>query len=129
VGAIVLLWFALGHREGLRGFSKRGQIYWYVQFLAVMLISLYGSAEIAYTGMTRYTLLAFGAFFAMAGVLRNKPLALGAWCLISGWHYWHSDLCYFEQHSQALGMEQCLVDVRDSPLVVPSGLLRFRSLH
>jgi hypothetical protein len=126
--AIVVLWFALGHREGLGGFSKRGQVFWYVQFLVVIVISSYGTAEIGYTGMTRYTLLAFGAFFAMAGVLKNKPLALGTWCLISGWHYWHSDLCYFEQQSQPVGMGQCLVDVRDNPSPSSGVFLRLRGM-
>jgi hypothetical protein len=124
--AIMMLWFVLGHREGLRGFSRVAQVYWYVEFIFVLGVSLYGSADIAYAGMTRYLLLGFGAFFAMAGVLRNKPLALLAWCVISGWHYWNSDLCYFEQHSQPGGMDQCLVDVRDYPQSGMPGVLRFR---
>jgi hypothetical protein len=129
IAAIMALWFALGHREGLSGFSRRGQVFWYVQFLVAFCLPLYGSAELGYTGVTRYMLMLFGAFFSIAALVRNKPLALGVWCVISGWHYWHSDLCFFEQHSQIGGMDQCLVDMRNlPPPAYPPGIMRFRGL-
>jgi hypothetical protein len=61
----------------------------------------------------------FGSFFAMSAILKNKPIALSLWCVISGWHYWHTDLCAFEQHLQPGGQDQCLVDVRDRPQPQP----------
>jgi hypothetical protein len=115
IAAILGLFFALGHRPGLRGFSRAGQVYWYVQFVVAFCLPLYGSAQLGYTGVTRYMLALFGAFFAMGAVLKNKPVALVVWCAISGWHYWYADLCYFEQHGQAGGSDQCLIDARTSP--------------
>jgi hypothetical protein len=113
VAALMTLWFALGHRGGLGKFSRSSQVYWYAEFLVALCLPLYGSAELGYGGVTRYMLMLFGAFFAMASILKNKPVALAVWCTISLWHYWHSDLCFFEQHMQIGGMDQCLVDVRN----------------
>jgi hypothetical protein len=121
----MVLWFALGHREGLRGFSRRSQAFWYVQFLVALCVPLYGSAELGYGGMTRYTFMLFPAFFAMSGLMKHKPLALSVWCAVSLWHYWNADLCYFEQHTQPGGMDQCLVDVRQTPLAVPQNVPMF----
>jgi hypothetical protein len=115
----MILWFALGHREGLRGFSRLGRAYWYVQFVVALGVPLYGSAQLGYGGMTRYTLMLFGAFFSMAAILRKRPLALAFWSAASLWLYWNSDLCFYEQHSQPGGMDQCLVDVRAMPTMPP----------
>lgn len=119
VAALMALWFALGHREGLRGFTRPGQTYWYVQFLVALCLPLYASAGLGYAGVTRYMFMLFGSFFAMSAILKNKPIALSLWCVISGWHYWHTDLCAFEQHLQPGGQDQCLVDVRDRPQPQP----------
>jgi hypothetical protein len=119
IAAIMALWFVLGHREGVRGFSRPGQVYWYAQFVVALCLPLYGSAQLGYTGVTRYMLMLFGAFFAMGAILKNRPMALALWCTISGWHYWHSDLCFFEQHMQPGGMDQCLVDVPEAPSEPP----------
>jgi hypothetical protein len=119
VAAIMALWFALGHRQGLRRFSRPGQVYLYVQFLVAFCLPLYGSAQLGYTGVTRYMLTLFGAFFAMGALLKDKPLALLVWCTMSGWNYWHTDLCYFEQHLEDGGMDRCLVNA-EPPKPEPS---------
>jgi hypothetical protein len=130
--AVMTLWFALGHREGLQGFSRLGKAYWYVQFIVALCLPLYGSAQLGYGGMTRYTLMLFGAFFAMSAILKRRPLALSFWCGMSLWHYWNADLCFFEQHSQPGGMDQCLVDVRQAgsapnvPMISPFQRLPFQ---
>jgi hypothetical protein len=108
--ALMALWFLLGHREALGRFTRPGQLYAYLQFISTLLLSLYGSAELNYQGMTRYTLVLFGGFFAMAAVMRRRPLALALWMGLSAYHYWNVDLCYYLSQSQPLGMGQCHIN-------------------
>lgn len=93
VGA--LLWFLLGHREALRRFPLTEQAFWYTSFYGTVGIAAIGMAPIAFTGMTRYLLLALPVFFAMAVLMRPRPAVLVLWLLISSWHYWHVDACYY----------------------------------
>jgi hypothetical protein len=119
--ALMALWFALGHREGLGRFSRPGQLYAYVQFVSTLALSLYGSAELNYQGMTRYTLVLFAGFFAMAAVLRRRPLALVLWMGLSSYHYWNVDLCYYLSQSLPLGMGQCHMNEASATPTVPTG--------
>jgi hypothetical protein len=118
--AVMAFWFAFGHRDGLRRFSRPAQLYVYVQFVVTMAVSLYGSAELNYTGLTRYTLAMFGGFFAMGAVLKRRPLALAVWLGLSTYHYWNVDLCYFLSHQQPTGMAQCHVNEDDRGPPAPS---------
>lgn len=99
VAAVMGLWFALGHR-GLARFSAPGRTYLYVQFLSTLAVSFYGSAELHYAGLTRYTLVMFGGFFAMASVLKRRPIALLMWIGLSSYHYWTADLPLFLSHGE-----------------------------
>jgi hypothetical protein len=105
--AVMVFWLAFGYREGLGKFSRPGQLYATVQFYATLAVSLYGSAELNYAGLTRYTLAMFAGFFAMGAVLKSRPIALVLWMAVSCYHYWNVDLCYYESHTQPLGMAQC----------------------
>jgi hypothetical protein len=104
---VMVFWLGFGYREGLRGFSRPGRLYAYVQFFSTLAVSLYGSAELNYAGFTRYTLAMFAGFFAMGAVLKRRPLALAVWAAVSLYHYWNVDLCYYESQTQPLGMAQC----------------------
>jgi hypothetical protein len=100
--AAALLWFALGHRAGLGRFSVEAQAFWYVLFFGIVGISVVGSAELAYAGNTRYMLLVLPLFFAMAALLRRRPVALALWLLMSMVHYYHGSLCAYvgQNHPQ-----------------------------
>ncbi len=93
--AATLLWFLLGHREALRRFPSPERGFWYALFLGTVGIASFGMAPIAFLGMTRYLLLALPLFFAMAGVMRSRPAVLALWLILSSWHYWNVDLCYY----------------------------------
>ena len=98
VAAAMALWFAIGHRGGLRGLSRPGRAYVYVQFLSTLTLCLYGTAELHYVGLTRYTLAMFGGFFAMGAILGRRPIALALWTALSLWHYWTADSPFFLSH-------------------------------
>jgi hypothetical protein len=121
IAALMALWFALGHREGLRGFSRPGQAFLYVHTVVAFCLPIYGTAELGYTGVTRYLFLLFGVFFSMAAVLKRRPIALFVWCALSGWHYWNADLCYYISHAQNQDMAQCLLESKhvEAPAVAP----------
>jgi hypothetical protein len=93
VGA--LLWFLLGHRAALRRFRVPEQAFWYALFLGTVGIAAYGQVAIWFQGMNRYLLLALPLFFAMAALLRSRPLALAFWLTVSVWHYWQVDICTY----------------------------------
>ena len=93
--AAALLWFALGHREALARFPPAERAFWYVAYLATMGIVTVGMLPIALAGASRYLLLAFPMFFAMASVMRRRPLLLAIWLAMSAWHYWNVDLCTY----------------------------------
>jgi hypothetical protein len=92
---LALLWLALGHREAMRGFAAHGRAYFSALAALALLLALYGSAPVKFTSMTRYTLLALPVFFAIGAATRKRPLAIMAWLLMCGWHYWQVDLCLF----------------------------------
>jgi hypothetical protein len=93
VGA--LLWFLLGHRRALRRFPAPEQAYWYALFAVTVGIAAVGQVAIWFQGMNRYLLLALPLFFAMASLLRPRPLALAFWLIVSVWHYWQVDICTY----------------------------------
>ncbi len=93
--AAALLWFALGHRAGLARFSVEAQVFWYTLFFGIVGISVIGSADLAYAGNTRYMLLVLPLFFAMAALMRRKPVLLGLWLLMSTAHYYNGSLCVY----------------------------------
>lgn len=90
-----LLWFLLGRRETLRRFPPAEQAFWYALLLGTLGIAMVGLAPIGFVGMNRYLLLALPVFFAMAQLLKPRPLALGLWLVVSCWHYWHVDVCHY----------------------------------
>ncbi len=93
--AATLLWFALGHKKGLRGFAPESRAFWYVLFFGVVGISMYGSTPCAYCGGTRYMLVALPLFFAMAAVMRGRPIVLALWVFMSTVHYYDGSACFF----------------------------------
>lgn len=102
---VALLAFALGHKSAMRNFSPSGKAFWYVLFAGVLAISMVGSVEMAYAGMTRYLILALPLFFSMAALLSRHTLGLTLWVLFSLAHFWNVELCgYLSRDEQ--GWEQ-----------------------
>ena len=93
--AAALLWFVLGHREALRRFPAAEQAFWYVTYLATVGIATVGMMPMALAGMSRYLLLALPMFFAMAAVMRPRPLLALIWLAMSAWHFWNIDICTY----------------------------------
>ncbi len=93
--AACLLWFALGHRKGLERFSLPDQAFWYGLFAGVVGVSMLGSSDVGYLGMSRYVLGALPLFFAMAGIMKRRPVVLGIWLYMSLAHYWSGSLCFY----------------------------------
>ncbi len=102
-----LLWFALGHRKGLQGFPVEAQAFWYVLFLGIVGISMLGSAENAYGGMTRYMLTVLPLFFAMAAVMRRRPAVLALWLFMSVAHYYNGSLCFYISQDNPYRLQRC----------------------
>jgi hypothetical protein len=93
--AAALLWFALGHRKALVGFPVEGQAFFYVLFFAVVGISMMGSVDNAYAGNSRYMITVLPLFFAMAGVMRGRPVLLALWLFMSAAHAYNGAMCYY----------------------------------
>ena len=90
-----LFWYLLGRRRVLARLSPAQRAFWDVAFWATIGIATAGMLPIALAGMSRYLLLAFPLFFAMAAVMRRHPAALMLWLAISIWHYWNIDICTY----------------------------------
>jgi hypothetical protein len=105
--ASALLWFALGHRNGLARFPRDAKAFWYVLFFGVVGISMYGSAGCAYCGNSRYMLTALPIFFAMAALMMRRPVLLGLWLLMSTAHYYDGSLCFYVSQRHPERIERC----------------------
>jgi hypothetical protein len=105
--AAALLWFALGHRAGLGRFSVEGQAYWYTLYFATVGISAVGSVANAFGGAARYVLAALPLFFAMAAVMRHKPVVLALWLFMSLTHYYNGGICMYESQSRGDRAQRC----------------------
>jgi hypothetical protein len=90
-----LFWFALGHRKGLERFDVPAQAFWYTFFAGVVGISMLGSSEYGYGGLARYLLCVPPLFFAMAGIMRRRPIVLAIWLYVSIAHYWSGSMCFY----------------------------------
>lgn len=93
--AAALLWYLVGHREALAQFPRPQRAFWSVTFWATLGIATAGMLPIALAGLSRYVLLALPMFFAMAVVMRPRPLLLVVWLTMSVWHYWNISLCSY----------------------------------
>ncbi len=102
-----LLWFGLGHRKALERFSIPAQAFFYVLFVGVIGIAMIGSSEYAYGGLTRYLVGATPLFFAMAAMMRRRPVVLAMWLYRSVAHYWGGDLCDYVGLSEGSRIERC----------------------
>jgi hypothetical protein len=102
-----LVWFALGHRKALRGFTFDAQAFWYALFVTCVGIAAVGQVEIAFSGMGRYLLLALPLFFATAAVTKGHPLAIGIWILLCAMHYWCVNSCFFIGHGMPNYLSAC----------------------
>ena len=102
-----LLWFALGHRAGLARFSAEAQAFWYALYFGIVGISMIGSSEYAYGGFSRYAVTVLPLFFAMAGVLRRKPVALALWLVMSSMHYYNGSLCFYVGQLHPERLQRC----------------------
>jgi hypothetical protein len=93
--AAALIWFLLGRKEALDRFPPGQRTFWYVLFVGTVGIAAFGQMPIALVGMTRYLLLAVPLFFAIAAMLRTRPLLAVVWIGMTSWHYWNVDLCEY----------------------------------
>jgi hypothetical protein len=90
-----LLWFALGHRRALEGFGPPEQAFWYAIYAGVVGVSMIGSSEHGFEGMSRYLLCALPLFFAIAALTRRRPIVLALWLYMSVAHYWGGSMCFY----------------------------------
>jgi hypothetical protein len=93
--AAALIWFALGHREALRGFPTPVQVFCYLLFFGSMGVSVMGTIDIGLDGNSRYTLALLPLFFAIGALLVRRPAALVVWLALSLWFYRQVDLCHY----------------------------------
>jgi hypothetical protein len=93
--AAALFWYLLGRREVLARLPPAQRAFFDVTFWGTIGIATAGMLPIALAGMSRYLLLAFPLFFAMAAVMRRRPAVLAIWLAMSVWHYWNIDLCTY----------------------------------
>jgi hypothetical protein len=93
--AAALFWYLLGRRDVLTRLSPPQRAFWEAAFWGTIGIATAGMLPIALAGMSRYLLLAFPMFFAMAAVMRPRPAVLAIWLIMSVWHYWNIDLCTY----------------------------------
>jgi hypothetical protein len=105
--AAALLWFALGHREGLSRFSLEGQVFWYTLYFAIVGISMVGSVDYAFGGSCRFMLTVLPLFFAMAAIMRKKPVVLALWLFMSTAHYYNGSLCFYESQRHPDRLHRC----------------------
>jgi hypothetical protein len=90
-----LLWFALGHREGLQRFDIPAQAFWYALYAFTVGISMVGSSEYGYGGLARYLICVPPLFFAIAGLTKRRPIVLAIWLYMSLAHYWSGSMCFY----------------------------------
>jgi hypothetical protein len=102
-----LLWFALGHRQGLARFTPEGQAFFYVLFFSIVGVAMIGSADLAYNGCSRYIWAAIPLFFAIAGVTRKKPVVLALWLLMSCVHYYNGGMCWYLGQNDPQRLQKC----------------------
>jgi hypothetical protein len=102
-----LLWFALGHRKGLVGFPLEGKAFFYVLFFGIVGICMYGSVEYAYGGNSRYMVTVLPIFFAMAGMMRRRPVVLALWLFMSVMHYYHGNICFYVGQNHPERLHRC----------------------
>jgi hypothetical protein len=105
--AAALLWFALGHRAGLRRFTRAEQAYWYGLFFGTIAISIVGSAGLAYGGNSRYMLTVLPVFFAMAGVMSGRVVVIALWLFMSLHHYYDGSMCFYLSQNDPARGEKC----------------------
>jgi hypothetical protein len=98
-----LLWFTLGHRAAMRGFTLQGQVYWYAVFILNVGISMVSQVELSFSGLSRYMLLALPVFFAMASSMRGNVFAIVTWCALSFVHYWSVGSCFYLGYGRDIG--------------------------
>ena len=91
--AFAIVWFFLGQKRAMSGFTLPEKAFWYALTLLGTGISVLGSIELGFSGMNRYLLLIFPLFFAMGSFLKRRPWLFAFWLVISFWHYRQVDLC------------------------------------
>jgi hypothetical protein len=93
--AAALVWLGLGIVEAAKGFTPPARAYWYALTAGVLGVSMLGTVSRSFIGMNRYLLVAIPLFFAMGKLLERRRLALAVWLVLSAWHYWNVDLCFY----------------------------------
>jgi hypothetical protein len=93
VFAFSIVWFLLGHRRAMAGFSVTERVFWYALTVLGVGISVMGTIELGLPGLNRYLLLIFPLFFAMGTFMKSRPLLFAFWIFVSFWHYRQVDLC------------------------------------
>jgi hypothetical protein len=91
--AFATVWFLLGRKQAMSGFSVPERVFWYTLTVVGVLISVLGTIELGLSGMNRYLLLILPLFFAMGSFLKSRPGLFAVWIVISFWHYRQADLC------------------------------------
>ena len=99
--AFCLLWLALGLRSAVSGFPPLGRAFAASFTIVGASIALWGSSRIAFMGMNRYWLLTFPLFWAIAVVVKQRPVAGVLWVALCAWAYWNVDLCVYACQTEA----------------------------
>jgi hypothetical protein len=105
--AAALLWFAVGHKDGLVRFPVEAKAFWYALFFGIVGICMTGSVDYAYGGTSRYMVSVLPIFFAMAAVMRRKPAVLILWLFMSAAHYYNGGMCFYVGQLHPARLEKC----------------------
>jgi hypothetical protein len=90
---LALVFFLLGRREAMGGFTLVERVFWYTLSLLCVGVTVVGSISLGLSGMNRYLLLVFPVFFAIGVVIKKRPALFVVWVLVSFWQYRQGDLC------------------------------------
>jgi hypothetical protein len=93
--AFCLLWMALGLRVALSSFEPVTRAFAWSFTLFGSALPLLGSSNMAFLGMNRYWLFVFPLFWAIAVLVKTRPVAAALWIAICAWAYWNVDLCVY----------------------------------
>lgn len=86
---------AAGMGRAMRGFQPIERAFWSGLVTFALFVGAGGSWRLGFLGMNRYWLMVVPLFFALAVLLRRKPVAAAIWVAVCAWNYWNVEACDF----------------------------------